>query len=341
MAKINIPVIPLQFNIKEQDYPISQGENLYRALSHEKPLWMPNFMGSSQMAPVHNINTPSNDGSCDYRDWFGIGFKYSEAQGSPTPIKPVLSEVVNWEKELLWPNIADYNLSIPAPDFIRDPNRLVYTRLPSIGFQQLHSLEDFEQALVDLVTEPETCRSLFEANVDFFIKAFDEKNKAYKYDYVFYSDDWGTARAPFFSVDTMRETLLEPTKRFIKHVKESGVKIVFHNCGQINHFLPLIIEDIQPDGMDIQFINDIEGFMRKYGNTVTIDLQKPDEMLFFDPDTALETIKERARAYVDTFGAQVMPGAGGIVMQSAVDEERINVFWDELYNYSLEKYRTL
>lgn len=106
--------------------------------------------------------------------------------------------------------------SAATKDFVRDENLALQTRLFSACFEHLHFLEGFEQALIDLVTEPEACRALFETTVDFYIELFDRKYAAFPYDWVFYNDDWGTARAPFFSVDTLRETILTPTIR-IQH----------------------------------------------------------------------------------------------------------------------------
>lgn len=336
VSEIKIPVIPREFELNSHDYPISQGENLLRALRHEKPLWMPNLFGSSLLAPMPEINTPSADESCDYRDWFGVGFRYSERQGSPTPILPVLSEVIHWEKEIRWPDLPAFNLSAPDENFVRDRDRLVYTWLPSVCIQQLYAPEDFEQSLVDLITEPAACEALFEALVDFFIKVFDARNKAYRFDYVIYGDDWGTMRAPFFSVETMRETMLQPTARFLRHIRESGVKTVFHNCGLINDFIPAIAEEIKPDAMDLQLINDVGGMMKRYGVGLTFDLQNPGDRILYDPKATREAIRRKARECVDVFGAQIMPGAGGIVFQSAPDAEKANVFRDEIYAYSLE-----
>jgi hypothetical protein len=336
---IRIPVIPPEFRLNDRAYPISPAENLRRALDREKPLWMPNLSADSQQAPMLDTNTPSGEDACDFRDWFGAGFRFSERQGSPTPILPVLSEVVNWEKEIKWPDLSKFDLSVPDPAFVRDQDRLLYTWLPSVCIQQLYTLEPFEQALIDLITEPAACEAFFEALVDFCIDVFDRKCKAYRYDYVFYGDDWGTMRAPFFSTETMRATMLRPTIRYLKHIKETGVRAIFHNCGLINDFIPVIAEEIEPDAMDLQFINDIEGMMRRYGQRLTFDLQNPANDILYDPRTTRAEIRSKAREYVDVFGAQRMPGAGGVLLQSAIDAERANVFWDEIFAYSLEKYR--
>ena len=340
-SKSSIPVLTQEHELNKHDYPITPGENLMRALSHEKPLWMPNLYGDSQIPPWLDTTVKIPGPGYDFKDWFGVGCKYSEAQGSATPVVPALSEVSKWETELVWPDLKNYDLATPNPDFVRDPTRLLYTWNPLSCFQQLFVLEGFEQALIDLISEPKKCRELFEALIDFGCKVFDEINKAYNFDYVFYSDDWGTMRAPFFSVDLMKETLLSPTIRAVRHIKESGTKVLFHNCGMIDDFLPYIIEEVQPDAMDLQWINDIKGFMKKYGSSVTLDIQRPDELFFFDPNTSIDDIRAKAREYVDIYGATAMPGSGGVMVHNSLDLERANAFWDELYKYSLEEYRIM
>jgi hypothetical protein len=139
----------------------------------------------------------------------------------------------------------------------------------------------------------------------------------------------------------MRSNLLAPTRRYIRHMQDAGVKIMFHNCGMIDAFLPAIAEEIKPNALDIQPINDILGFMKKYGNTCTSNLQRPDNALFFNPDTTIETIKAKAREYVDVFGAGALPGSGVVLNQNLPDAEKANEFWNEIYRYSLEQYRKL
>jgi hypothetical protein len=347
ISEIKIPTQPKTFKMHDKDYPISPRENILRALRQEKPLWLPDIFSCSQEAPdallggVHAKRSgPPKDGDLEV-DWFGVESKWSEAQGSPTPVTTVLSCVTEWQKEIKWPNLAEYDFAAPAPDFVRDEKYALYTRLMSIGFEQFHFLEGFEQALIDLISEPAACRELFEALVDFNIEVFDQKNKAYPYDYVFYHDDWGTARGPFFSVDLLRETVLQPTIRYVRHIQSKGIPVLFHNCGLINDFIPLIVEEIGVNALDLQSINDIKGILTKYGDRITPDLQHPDHYFFFDPDTTVAQVKEKAHEHVDIYGAQANPGAGALYMFIAPDEEIYHGFMDELYDYSLDKYRGL
>jgi len=337
--------IPLMNNVfpkAKRDYPISERENLMLALDCRKPLWMPNFEGGSRIAcdgPGY-ITGFSYDGEIRKNIW-GIEFRYSAAQLSATPQTPVLSDVTKWETELVFPKIAEIGLEKQAEGFVRDENLALCTHVDSACFEQFHMLEGFEQALVDLITEPAACRSLFEALVDFQLEVFKTQNELFGFDYILYHDDWGTARGPFFSVDLFRETILPPTIRLVKTIQDQGVKVFFHNCGLIDDFVPFLVDDIHAAGLQIQDVNDIGHIIRTYGDRITTEYRRPGQHVLFAPDATAGRVRELARQVVDAFGAHVNPGAGAVCTISAPSEEIYNVFDEEMFLYSLEKYRGL
>jgi hypothetical protein len=336
-SKIFVPAMPQIFPKKQRSFPITERENLMRMLNHEKPLWMPHIFESSQEAPNIGPGEVMNPGE-DFTDAFGVKFKFSEQQGSATPVNRVLSSVTAWKDEVKWPDLSTVDFEGAKEGFVRDESLALTTRLFSACFEHLHFLEGFEQALVDLVEEPEVCEEFFDASVDYFIELFDRRHALFPYDWVFYNDDWGTAHGPFFSTDTLRGSILRPTKRFVNHIQSKGVKVIFHNCGKIESFLPILIDEIGADGLDIQPINDLSMILREYGDRITPTLQGPDPYFFYDPETTLDEIRAKARHYVDLYGAQANPGAGVILMPSGLTEEKYNAFMDEIIAYSMEQY---
>jgi hypothetical protein len=301
---------------------------------------MPNIFECSQEVPPANNRNILGD-NADFTDWFGIQYRYSEAQGSATPINKVLTDVTKWEQEINWPNLDEYDFAEVAEGYRRSSTRAICMRLPSACFEQLHFMEGVEQALIDLIAEPEASRAFFEAMVDFHIDVLERRLAVFDIDYVIYHDDWGTARAPFFSEDLLRETILPPTIRYMKHIKDKGIRVMFHCCGLINDFIPALVDEVGSDALDIQYLNDIEGIMKNYGDRTTIALQMPDAEVFFDPATTVEQIKAKAREYVDRYGAHVNPGAGGVLAVSAVSDELFHGFYDEIFEYSYKKYKQL
>jgi hypothetical protein len=344
ISDIKIPTIYPFFPKVQRDYPISERENLMRALNHEKPLWMPNFPGSSQLAGRGGIGFEPGfdlkDGDTITNAW-GMILQHSEAQGSPTPINHVLSEVSKFREEIHFPDL-DVLYAVPSPpDFVRDENLSIMTHIESACFEELHMMEGFEQALIDLISEPEKCREFFETLVDMEIEIFRRENEFFHFDYVMYHDDWGTQRAPFFSLDLFKETILPPTIRLVQEIKKSGVKLFFHNCGKVDQFIPYLIEEIGADGLEIQTINDIKGILQKYGDRVTVEYQSPDPYLLFDPNVTLDQVRGLARKIVDEYGAASNPGAGCIVNLKAPTAEIYNTFEEEMFSYSLKQYRGL
>jgi uroporphyrinogen decarboxylase len=348
ISEINVPTMYNSFPKRPRDYPISERENIMRALNHEKPLWMPNLSAGSQLAPAgpngdqpdfSSGNKEKSEQVRDYTDWFGTEYKYSDAAGSATPVSTVLSDVTKWKEEVVWPDLDKLDWKAGSEDFVRDENLAVHGIFVASCFERLHMLEGFEQALIDLITEPETCREFFERSMDFRIETFHRMNEVYHYDYILFNDDWGTARGPFFSVDLMKETMLQPVARAVREIQKTGVKFIFHNCGLINDFIPYLVEDIKVDGLQIQMINDLKHIIGIYGDRVTPELQRPEVYKFFDPETTLEEVRAIARNLVDTYGAHVNPGAGCTYSLNVPTAEVYNAFEDEMYSYSLEKYK--
>jgi hypothetical protein len=315
-----------------------------KAFNHEKPMWMPNLGASSQLAPAgpnEDQISMSSAHSGSYTDWFGVQYQFTEEQGSATPVGPVLSAVAKWKEEVVWPDLDSLDWKAGYDTFERDESLALFGQFIASCFERLHTLEGFEQALVDLISEKEASREFFEAAMDFRIEVFNRMNDIYHYDYIIFNDDWGTARGPFFSPDLFRETILPPVSRAIKEIRKTGVKVVFHNCGLIDSFIPYLVDDIGADGLQIQNINDIKGILQAYGDKVTVEYQRPDPYLMFDPDTTLDQVRALARDIVDTYGAHTNPGSGCVYTPSAPTAEAYNAFDDEIYGYSMEKYKGL
>jgi uroporphyrinogen-III decarboxylase len=337
---ITIPVMPKQWPLPARDYPISPRENLMRALRHEKPVWMPNLYGSSQVYQSSIARDSPIERTQDSVDWFGVKYKYSEAQGSNTPLGNVLKDITKWEKKVHWEDLSRYDWAADANRLQRDETLALYMRLSNGPFERLHAMEGFEQALIDLILEPEAVHAFMMRLVDFKIELFNKTRDYVPLDYIVAGDDWGTMRAPFFSVDAFKKTILEPTARFVEAVHARGTKFILHCCGVVNCFVPYMVEEIGVDGLEIQNINDISGILERYGDRVTVEYHT-NPQLCYDPETTEGQIRAYAASIVETYGAHVVPGAG-VVMNMGSSFERIFYGMEEtFYEYSRKKYTGL
>ncbi|MDR1821885.1 MAG: hypothetical protein LBQ91_05560, partial [Oscillospiraceae bacterium] len=170
--EIKIPLMPTVWETAQRDYPISPRENLMLVLNRKKPRWMPNLADSSQiyLSSLERDNPPW--GVQFLTDWFGVEYRYSEAQGSSTPQGNVMNDVTEWKEKLHFEDLSKYDWKTEAENFPRDESRALYMMMANGPFERLHGLEGFEQALIDLVTEPETVREYMDAIVDFRLELF-------------------------------------------------------------------------------------------------------------------------------------------------------------------------
>lgn len=338
--EIWIPTMPNIYPPAERDYPISKRENILRALNHEKPAYMPNLMDCVRMIPPFGYGDMPSDVTRDGADWFGTKYKYSAAQGTSTPIAGMFREIGEWRERVRWPDYDAWDFKKGAEDFKKDENLATAAWFTNGIFERLHIFEGFEQALMDLLLEPEECRAFFMRMAEHKTEMFYRLHEIYALDYIIYNDDWGTQRGPFFSEDIVRELLLEPTAAFVKAVRDTGTKVIFHNCGLVDRFIPFFVEDIHADGLEIQHINDIKKILREYGDRVTSEYQM-DLRKLYDPAVTPKQARALARDIVDTYGARTNPGAGVMLLGSALKKEVWYAFEGEIYDYSLKQYKGL
>lgn len=139
-----------------------------------------------------------------------------------------------------------------------------------------------------------------------------------------YHDDWGTERDSFFGEKMMDEIVYEPNEIFFRHVKESGVAMVFHTCGCVMRFLPQMVA-LGPNFLQLQArCNDLQAIKEQYGDKLGLDVP-----MF---GMTSEDIIKYMRSSVDNFAKD-----GGMFSTVFGGDEKI--LWDgmqELYWYSRE-----
>lgn len=335
----NIPIMAPQWACVERETPISRGANLMLALEHKKPLWMPHLYADSQMVVSRN----SRDGVPKDRegyDWFGTYYKYSDKIGINMPYGGVFDCVTEWREKVKFPDLDAIDWLTELEGFVRDESRALFMRMSNGIFERLHAFEGFEQALVDMYTEPEECRALFEAIADYKICMFNHLRDVFPLDFIVAADDYGTARSPFFSTELYEQTLLEPTRRFVDAVHARGTKFIAHCCGKIDPFIPYLVDELGVDGLEIQNINDIPGILEKYGDRVLVEYGV-DPNLTHDSEATDAQLLDHVHWIVDTLGAAANKGPGVAISLQSSFEHHYYLVENEIYNYSLEKYKPL
>jgi len=112
------------------------------------------------------------------------------------------------------------------------------------GFDVTHSwMVGTERLLCALVEDPDWCRDLFAHQLETQLALLDQVWEAgYRFDCVNWPDDMGYKGTQFFSLEMYRELVKPFHRRAIDWAHAKGVKAHLHSCGNVNPFVPELIE---------------------------------------------------------------------------------------------------
>jgi len=119
------------------------------------------------------------------------------------------------------------------------------------GFDVTHSWTvGTERLLMALLTDPEWCIDMFNHFLDVNIALLNQVwDAGYTFDEVNWPDDMGYKHNQFFSLRTYRKLLKPVHERAVAWAHAKGVKARLHSCGDVNPFIPELIE-IGMDGLN-------------------------------------------------------------------------------------------
>lgn len=150
-----------------------------------------------------------------------------------------------------WPNPADH---IPV-----DECRAMVDEIPpdyatlgviwSAHFQDACAAFGMENALVNMLANPELYKAVDDRIVEFYLQA----NKIFyeatagRLDAVLIGNDLGSQRGLMISPELVREFVIPGAKRLIEQAKSYGLKVLYHSCGSIEP----VIQDLIDAGVDV------------------------------------------------------------------------------------------
>ena len=109
-------------------------------------------------------------------------------------------------------------------------------------FERHWSLRGMENALCDYYENPEEVHRLYRALTDFYKVILTRAKQELDLDGIWTSDDLGTQRSPFFSPEIFEEFFVPYYKELVDHCHSLGMHLWMHCCGNIELFLPKIVE---------------------------------------------------------------------------------------------------
>lgn len=116
-----------------------------------------------------------------------------------------------------------------------------------------------------MIEQPEWIADFCQVHTDFFIRHYEIFfREAGLPDGFFLYEDLGYSNGPFCSPAMMRELWLPHAKRFVGFLKDYGLQVMMHSCGDVRMLVPLVVEA----GVDV-----LQPMEAKAGNNV-IELGK-------------------------------------------------------------------
>lgn len=337
------------YNLPAFDTPISVRENFYRAARRDNPMWIPLPAGEFQELHMSHLYTKGPEGyqlgpdfnakadRYTYLDAFGNSWTFDKNAGGAcmTIGTRVCDDILKWEKQIKFPDLHQWNLDERAEHFMKhehDPDRVLCIDIYHGPFQGLADLlGGFSEALEAMYVEPEASAALLDRYADWIIWLIDRLSALYPVDVFTVHDDWGTEKDTFFSPAMLDELLYKPTKRIIDHVHSKGKIYVFHCCGKVERFLPVMC-DLKADFLQLQRrVNDIPKYKELYGDSIGFNAMFEGYIpgKTYTDDELTEIVRSNVRLY----GAY-----GGFYPMVMGSPETMWKIASELYCFSREYY---
>lgn len=144
-----------------------------------------------------------------------------------------------------WPDPAKYI----DPEECRERLRAVPEDKVALGilwsahFQDVCASFGMENAMVNMLTNPELYQAVDDHVVNFYLKANEIFYKATKgrLDAVLIGNDMGSQRGLMLSPETIRELVLPGARKLAEQAHAYGLKVIYHSCGSIDAIIPDLI----------------------------------------------------------------------------------------------------
>lgn len=184
------------------------------------------------------------------------------------------SVIADWEDE---EEVEAFYQNFPSPEYhglvqqVKEDGRYRVGRWCFWLFERLWSLRGMEQALTDFYLYPDEIHRLFRHLTDFYKRVLERAVEEGHVDGVFITDDIGTQTGPFFSLEIFREFFRPYYKDLIDKAHDLGIHLWMHTCGNVELYLPDLIEI----GLDVihpiqKYTMDERRIAEEYGDKICI-----------------------------------------------------------------------
>jgi hypothetical protein len=229
----------------------------------------------------------------------------------------VIKDITKWRDYVKFPEIPDLDWSAAKAQADAIDRTEEFVMVPTFRglFERLHCLRTFENALMDMYIEPESCYDFFGAYTDWKLQIAELICDNLQPDIIHSHDDWGSKEAPFFSPDKFKELLAPHYTRLYAYYKKRGVIVQHHSDCFIQGFENTLADTgadmwqgALPENDLIQIRANTGGKLLLLGGLDQGVIDKPKD------EVTEEVIRAHVRAAIDKYapGGSWLPCIGGI-----------------------------
>ena len=300
--------------------PVTPRENTLAMFRGETPLWMPLGSESKMISPrvdpdniargfVFDGEEPYDRSKYGGPDMFGIPWEYVPvAQGSMVkPGKPLMEDANDWRDLIKFPDVNSWDwegsAKANAQWFETNKDQMeTITLLNGTGFERLISFMDFENAAVAVIDEDqidavkeltnEVLERVYFPYLENIAKYYPTVSR------VCIHDDWGSQRAPFFSIDVVNDIFVPLYKKYNEKVKSLGLITEIHSCGKND----MVVTGYIDGGFETwngMYMNDKRALFEQYGDKFIFGVDPPD--ISKDTNASDEDLEAAAREFCEFY----------------------------------------
>ena len=234
-------------------------------------------------------------------DWYMDGNVDAEERTLTTPGCFAEAEELEDLEFFQWPDPAKYidveeckRRVALAPD-----DKVCLGMMWSAHFQDTCAAFGMENALMNMIANPEIYEAVDEKIMEFYLKAneiFYEATKG-RLNVVLIGNDMGSQRGLMLSPDMVRRFIIPGCKKLVEQAHSYGLKVIYHSCGSIVDIIPDLIEagvDIIHPIQALAAGMEPQGLKEKFGDKVSfcggVDTQ--DLLVNGTPEDVQKKVKE-------------------------------------------------
>jgi uroporphyrinogen decarboxylase len=274
------------------------------------------------LIPESAAVAPALDEHRAYVDRWGIERRLPEDGGHYYVSRPPLANATSIG------DLRAFELPQPREDFralaeqarrLRATSDKALVLNPEVGFMhQSQFLRSFDQWLMDLVADPPFAAALMDRALDVWLaETAAMLRDVGKYaDIVIYADDLAFQDRPMASRRTFDQLLKPRLRRVFDLLKSSGLKVLYHTCGNVWSLIDEFIE------LGVDALNPVQVSAGEMGNTAELKRRWGDRLTFWG---GIDTQRVMSSGTPDDVRAEVrrrindLARAGGYVLATVHD----------------------